>query len=76
MGRRMTLLSSMVATSRQRGTDAMNTIPRRARQLRKIGSFIAQVNDNAAARPCTSRLFAANLLAEAGFANATAFASD
>jgi hypothetical protein len=35
-----------------------------------------QVNDNAAARACTSRRFAAKHLAETGFANATAFASD
>jgi hypothetical protein len=35
-----------------------------------------QVNDNAAARSCTSRSFAAKHLAETGFANESAFASD
>jgi hypothetical protein len=50
--------------------------PQRTRQLRKIGSFIVQVNDNAAARSCTSRSFAAKHLAETGFANESAFASD
>jgi hypothetical protein len=50
--------------------------PQRTRQLQKIGSFIVQVNDNAAARPCADRWFAAKHLAGSGFASATAFASD
>jgi hypothetical protein len=50
--------------------------PRRTRRLQKIGSFIVQVNDNAAACPCTSRSFAAKHLTVSGLACAPDFASD
>jgi hypothetical protein len=54
----------------------MNTLPRRARQLQKIGSFIAQVNDNAAAYPCAGRSFPAKHPPERAVDCAFAFAND
>jgi pimeloyl-ACP methyl ester carboxylesterase len=40
-------------------------LPRRTRHRLKIGSFIVQVNDNAAAHPCACHSFAAKHFAEA-----------
>jgi len=55
---------------------AMNTLQRSARQLQKIGSFIAQVNDNAPTHPCAGRSFAAKHPPERAPECVIAFASD